>query len=176
MTKPCLALLLAFVAFMSGCATPPSPIASSMATPLPALDGQKQKPSDFNGPHGMVLVFVDLDCPFSIQALSDLPLVTKALTPHQVPVLVMNLDNAAAQVKEYYAAHPAGAPVLYDATPQTTQSWKITSVPTVVLLDGGNNVLYRGNAVWGDLAPAVEKALALAPGSISFAPKGTGFG
>jgi hypothetical protein len=91
-------------------------------------------------------------------------------------VLVMNVDNDAARVKDFYAVHPVGAPVLYDVTAKTTKSWKLTSVPTVVLLDRGNTVLYRGNAVWADLARPVEKSLGLAQGAISFVPKGTGFG
>ena len=148
----------------------------SMSTPLPDLNGQMHKPSEFSGEHGMVLVLVDLGCPFSQQALADVPRVTATLAKQQLPVLVMNVDNDAARVKEFYAAHPAGAPVLYDVTAKTTKSWKLSSVPTVVLLDRGNTVLYRGNAVWASLAPAVEKSLGLAQGSISCVPKGTGFG
>ncbi len=49
-------------------------------------------------------------------------------------------------------------------------------MPIAIYITAGQKVAYRGEAMWANLAAAIEKANNLAAGTIKFTAAGTGFG
>ncbi|MBE3071248.1 MAG: TlpA family protein disulfide reductase [Planctomycetes bacterium] len=145
-------------------------------TRLPDLKGAVKPLRDYVGRKGLAAVFVDTTCPFSGEAIKDMGKVASTLALHGTPSLLVNLAEPKDKVLEFFAAREMGMPVLYDVTAVTQKGWKVDGVPTVLLLDAEGNVVYRGKAVWADLAVAAEKMLGLAAGSIDFGVKGTEYG
>jgi len=145
-------------------------------TRLPDLKGATKPLRQYLGPKGLLAVFVDTNCPFSGEAVGDMSKVAATLAKHDVPAILVNISEPEAAVRQYYAQKQTGTPVIYDVTAATQKSWQIDAVPTVVLFDGGGGMVYRGKAVWRDLATAAESALKLPAGSINFGVKGTEFG
>ena len=145
-------------------------------TRLPDLQGAVKPLRGYIGQGGLVAVFVDTECPFSGEAITDMSKVASTLAEHKVPCLLVNLAEAKEKVEAFYAARKTGTPVLYDVTTATQKNWKVDGVPTVVLFDAGGTVVYRGKAVWASLAAAAETALKLPAGSIDFGVKGTEYG
>jgi thiol-disulfide isomerase/thioredoxin len=146
------------------------------ATRLPDLAGSVTSLKSLMGRNGLLLVFVDTTCPFSGTAIGEMPQVAAALVAQQIPSVLVNLDDAKEDVLPSYAKRATGTPVLYDVTTATKENWKIDMVPTVIYLDAKGAVVYRGKAVWKDLAGSVEKALSLAPGTVKIGAEGIGFG
>ncbi|MGB2822242.1 MAG: hypothetical protein WBF17_14755 [Phycisphaerae bacterium] len=145
-------------------------------TALPDLTGSVRRLDGLLGPEGLVALFVDTTCQFSAQALREIPNVSRTLSGRKINSVVINLDDAQAAVKAFYANLNTGTPVLYDASPDTRGYWNIRAVPTAVYIDPDKKIAYNGKAVWGDLALAIERARKLAPGSIQFTAQGTRFG
>lgn len=145
-------------------------------TRLPDLKGTVKPLRDYVGPKGLAAVFVDTNCPFSGEAIKDMARVASTLTRHGTPSLLVNLADPKERVLEFFASRETGTPVVYDVTVNTQKGWTVDSVPTVLLLDAGGNVVYRGKAVWADLALAAEKMLGLEAGAIDFGVKGTEYG
>jgi len=145
-------------------------------TKLPDLGGTVKPLREWAGPKGLLAVFVDTRCPFSGQAVTDMPKVAGDLAKRQVSSVLVNLGEKEKTVREFYAKRELGMPVVYDTTTATQKAWHVDAVPTVVLFDAGGTVVYRGRAVWADLAAATESALKLQAGSIQFGTQGTAFG
>lgn len=146
------------------------------ATRLPELKGEVKPLADYMGRAGLMVLFADTTCPFSAKAIKDMPKVAATLAKHKVSSVLVNLDDAAEDVKGFYGKRRLGTPVLYDTTTGTKYRWNLDAVPTVMFIDTGGQIAYKGPAVWADLAKAGEKALGLRPGSISFTAKGTRYG
>ncbi|MCL2639511.1 MAG: hypothetical protein FWD53_01570 [Phycisphaerales bacterium] len=132
--------------------------------------------SNHMGKAGLLVIFVDVHCPFAATAMQDIPKITPILAKLNIPTVMVNLDDAKADVQKHYANHAFGVPVLYDVATTTKNLWSIASVPTLVYITADQQVGYNGVATWQDLATAVEQHLKLAANTIQFAPKGTGFG
>ena len=145
-------------------------------TTLEDLTGRRRRLADLAGPGGLLVVFVDTDCPFAQRAMGELPTVARTIAPRGIPTVVINLDESAKVVREHYAGRNLPGPLLYDATPATKNNWNIQSVPTVVYVAADKTLAYNGKAVWAELAVAVEQALELEPGSVRFTAKGTRYG
>ena len=86
------------------------------------------------------------------------------------------MGDAREDVVAFYAKRDTGTPVVYEVTDQTTQSWQVDSVPTLVFFDVKRTVIYRGKAVWADMAVAAEKGLRLTTGALKFDAEGTEYG
>jgi hypothetical protein len=145
-------------------------------TRLPDLDGAVKPLRDRMGPKGLLAVFVDTNCPFSATAINEMSSVASVLAKQEVSSVVVNIGEAKAVVEEFYAKRQMGMPVIYDTGRATQTAWAVTSVPTVILMDSGGTITYRGKAVWADVGAAAEKSLQLPNGSLKFTVKGTGFG
>ncbi len=145
------------------------------ATRLPELKGPIKPLADYAGPDGVVLVFIDTACPFSSEAMNDIPSVAKTLAERDVPLVAVNLDDVESEVREFYKTRDLGVPVVFDVTTSTKLTWGVQSVPTVVYVDGEGAVLYNGKALWADLAAAMGPARPEAK-TIKFQMPGTGFG
>jgi len=146
------------------------------ATRIPDLAGTVKPLSNYMGQKGLLVIFVDTNCPFSGQAISEMPEVAAVLALHEVPSVLVNLDDPKSTVLAFYAKQNMTMPILYDTTTATKERGDVSSVPTVVLLDTKGIVAYRGTAVWSTLAAAAEKRLALPAGSLKFEAEGTEFG
>jgi len=146
------------------------------ATKLPDLAGTVATLKDHMGAKGLLLVFVDTNCPFSGTAIGDMPNVAATLAPLKIPSLIVNIGEPKEDVLAFYMKQKTGTPVVYDETDATKENWLIESVPTVVLMGADGKQIYRGGAVWKDMGSAAEKALGLAAGSLTFEVEGTGFG
>ena len=145
-------------------------------TRLPDLEGAAKPLRDRLGPKGLLAVFVDTNCPFSATAVNEMSSVASVLAKQEVSSVVVNIGETKAAVEEFYAKRQMGMPVIYDTGKATQEAWAVTSVPTVILMDSGGTITYRGKAVWADVGAAAEKSLKLPAGSLKFTVKGTGFG
>jgi peroxiredoxin len=145
-------------------------------TRLPSLAGETKPLRQYLGPGGLLAVFVDTRCPFSGEAIADMPKVAAALARHQASSVLVNIGDKPDAVREFYTKKNLNLPVVHDGTVATQKAWQVYAVPTVVLFDAKGEVAYRGKAAWADLAKAAENALKLPPGSIKFDVKGTEFG
>ena len=146
------------------------------ATALPDLSGQRVALDGAMGPQGIVLVFVDTTCPFSGQALRDMPTVAPTLSKANINSFVVNIDGSKEVVTKYYGGKNLGAPVIYDPTDATLTRWNIKSTPAIVYIGPDKTIAYNGMAVWADVASAIEKARQLPPGTIKFTARGTSYG
>lgn len=145
-------------------------------TSLPDLGGAVKSLKDYKGAGGLLMVFVDTTCPFSGEAIGNIPKIAGRLAGYKVPTVLVNLDDAEQAVRAFYKGRTPGAPVVYDVTTDTKLKWNIQFVPTVIFIDSADGVSYNGKAVWADLAAAAEKSLKLPAGTLGFKAKGTGFG
>ena len=146
------------------------------ATALQDLSGQRVALDGAMGPQGIVLVFVDTTCPFSGQALRDMPTVAPTLSKANINSFVVNIDGSKEVVTKYYGGKNLGAPVIYDPTDATLTRWNIKSTPAIVYIGPDKTIAYNGVAVWADVASAIEKARQLPPGTIKFTARGTSYG
>jgi hypothetical protein len=144
-------------------------------TRLPDLDGTIQSLRDRMGPKGLLVVFVDTNCPFSATAINEMSSVASVLAKQEVPSVLMNVGEPQATVEQFYTQRQVGIPVIYDTGKTTLAAWAVTSTPTAILIDSAGAVAYRGNAVWADVGAAAEKSLKLSAGSVKFTVQGTGF-
>ena len=145
-------------------------------TLLPDLKGVSKALGEYKGKSGLLIVFVDTTCPFSAQAMKDMPNVMETMAGQGVSSVLVNLDDKIDLVQKFYADHPQTAPVIYDVTTGTKNVWGVEYVPTVMLVDAGGTLVYDGPAVWGDMGKAAEKAMHLPEGALQFGVKGTGMG
>ena len=146
------------------------------ATVLPNLGGVTKSLDAYKGENGLLVVFVDTDCPFAGMAIGDMPIIAKTLAKLKIPSVLVNLGDPADVVAESYRTKKTGAPVVYDTSKATQLAWNIESVPTVVLVTADHQIVHNGPAVWDNLAKAATKMLSLADGTIKFPVKGTAYG
>ena len=144
-------------------------------TRLPDLEGAARSLRDRMGPKGLLVVFVDTNCPFSATAIREMSSVASVLAKCDVPSVLLNVGEPQATVERFYAQRQVGIPVIYDTGRATLTAWAVTSTPTPILIDSAGAVAYRGNAIWADVGAAAEKSLKLPAGSLKFTVKGTGF-
>jgi len=145
-------------------------------TSLPDLEGETVALNECLGPEGLVVVLVDTTCPFSGEALRDMPTVAMTLAQAAVASIVVNIDGSKQRVTEFYGNKDLGAPVIYDETDATLKAWNITSVPTVFYITPDKQIAYEGSAVWADVGLVIEQARKMPPGSIKFTAHGTSYG
>ena len=147
------------------------------STKLPDTSGIEPSPlSDYLGKNGIMVVFVDTECPFAGEAISQIPEIAKLLKGHDVPVVLINIDQEAKTVTEFYAKTETGTAVIYDTTTTTHKKWDVSSVPTVALISSNQKLLYKGPAVWEKVSSALETSMGLTAKTISFSEKGTEYG
>ena len=146
------------------------------STKLPELGGDIKPLADYLGPGGGMLVFVDTNCPYSGQAIRDLPGVSLTLKKAMVSTVVVNIIDAEEKVRAHYAKQKLKLPVVYDVGSAVRINWDIQSVPTIIFFDAQGRIAYNGRAIWSDVGRAGEMALGLPPGSLKFRAKGTRFG
>ncbi|MBE3123250.1 MAG: redoxin domain-containing protein [Planctomycetes bacterium] len=144
-------------------------------TRLPDLEGTVRSLRDRMGPKGLLVVFVDTNCPFSATAIKEMSSVASVLAKYDVASVLLNVGEPQATVERFYTQRQVGIPVIYDTGKTTLKAWDVTSTPTPFLIDSSGAVAYRGNAVWADVGAAAEKSLKLPAGSLKFTVKGTGF-
>lgn len=147
-----------------------------LAAKLPNLAREQTPLSDGMGDGGMVLLFVDTVCPFSATALKEMPAVSKVLAERKIGAVVINSDDNAEKVTDFYAVNDPGVPVLYDTGAATREQWNVQSVPIAVYVTPAGKIAYQGEAVWADLGTAIETSAGLAAGTIKFTSAGTSFG
>jgi len=145
-------------------------------TRLADLAGAVKPLRAYAGKGGLMAMFVDTTCPFAGTAINDLPQVAATLGTQGMAAVLVNLADKEEAVRKFYAGRNVGTPVVFDPSKATQKAWQVTLVPTVFVFDADGTLLYRGDAVWQDLASAAEGTLKLSAGTIKFVPAGTGFG
>lgn len=145
-------------------------------TKLPALDGSAKSLRDHRGKSGLLLLFVDTNCPFSATAARQVPAVAATLAKRDVPTVLVNIGDPEAKVKSFYAAGIEGATVVYDTGKATQDRWGVQFVPTAVLVDADGNLVYRGSPVWDHVTEKVAAAQNLPADSVKAGVKGTSGG
>lgn len=134
--------------------------------------------TDYVGERGVLLVFADVNCPFAGQALSELPVTVAMFLQQSIPTVVINLEDPKGAVRRFYASKEIPAPIIYDTGKTTQLSWDVQSVPTLALIGADNQLIYKGPALWQNLAAAGEKAFNLRKGALGVGVviQGTGLG
>ena len=145
-------------------------------TRLPDLHDAVKPLKDYQGKNGLMLMFVDTSCPFSAEAIQQVSSMAAKMGQQQVPTVLVNLEDAAERVKEFFAEKKTGTPVIYDVTTATKLKWGIDSVPTVVYVSAAGQIVYNGPAVWAKVAAAAEASMGLAGGTLVPKARGTEFG
>ena len=145
-------------------------------TALPDLSGEVRALDGLLGDNGLLLLFVDTTCPYSVQAMGDMPTVARALAMQKIRSVTVNIDGSEQDVRDKFGSGVPGVPMLYDETSMTKDAWNVQSVPTVAYVTPDKQVGYYGAALWSDVAAAIEAAGALKPGTIRFTAKGTKYG
>lgn len=146
------------------------------ATRLPTLEGQPAALDEALLPGGMLAVFVDTQCPFSGEAVGDIRKVVAGLAEHDISTVLINVGDPEEEVRPFYAGKDPGVPVLFDTSNATEKAWHVDKVPKACYFTGEGTLLYRGKALWDNVAAAAEEAHGLEPGAIQFPVKGTEFG
>ena len=123
-----------------------------------------------------MVVFIDTTCPFSGQALKDIPAVVSRLSAAKINSVLINIDDPEDAVKKHFADRKIGATLLYDVTDGTHKRWDVHSVPTVIFVSPEKKIGYNGRPLWAQVATAIEKNRGMKGGTIQFSAKGTGFG
>lgn len=145
-------------------------------TALPDMTGGEKGLAGLLGQKGLVVLFVDTTCPYSFQAMQEMPTVARALARHKIRSVAVNIDGSREAVKGRFGAGMLGVPLLFDETSATKVAWNIQSVPTVAYIDPHKQIAYHGKALWANLATAIGAASGLPPGTVRFTVKGTKYG
>ncbi|MBL7140641.1 MAG: redoxin domain-containing protein [Planctomycetes bacterium] len=146
------------------------------ATRLPRLAGDPARLADFIQPGGLLVVFADVQCPFAGEAITDVKTVVEGLAKHGAATVLVNIGDAEADVRPYYAGKDPGVPVLFDVTRAIEKAWHVDEVPKAYYFTGQGALVYRGKAMWDNVAAAAEESLGLAPNAIQFSVRGTEYG
>jgi hypothetical protein len=145
-------------------------------TALPDLAGKSAPLKSMFGPKGLLVVFVDTNCPFSGEAIVAMKEVSGALGALDVPSVLVNLNEPREKVAELYPGLGLPVPVVYDTTGATQDAWQVDYVPTVMLFDVEGRMIFRGRAIWADVAAVAQAAFGSADKPVNINVKGTGFG
>ncbi|NBB95485.1 MAG: redoxin domain-containing protein [Planctomycetes bacterium] len=145
-------------------------------TALPALNVEARPLESYRDAGGLVAVVIDTQCPFAATAREEMATVAAGLAAHNVSSVLINVNEPADIVRQFYHDKNLTVPLLYDGSGQILLRWDIDSVPTVVYFGADGGIQYKGEALWAALASAVGEALGLPPGTVSFAAKGTEYG
>ena len=145
-------------------------------TKLPDMAGREATLDALSAPGGLLLLFVDTTCPYSAQAMADMPVVADTLSRQNVHSVAVSIEGTKEAVEGRFGKGPPGVPLLYDATSGTKEAWNVQSVPTVAYISPGKQVAYYGKALWSDVAKAIETARGMKAGTIRFTTRGTRFG
>ena len=146
-------------------------------TRLPSVSNEKLRPlADYAGNGGLMIVFVDISCPFAGQAMTEIPAVAAKLAERDLQTVLVNVDDNRADTLEFHRELALPVPVAYDTTTGTRLRWGVSSVPTIFVLGADNTIHYSGPAVWERVARAAETSLGLNAGAIQFNSAGTEYG
>lgn len=145
-------------------------------TVLPALEADAKPLADYAGRQGLVAVVVDTQCPFAATAWQEIGQVNSELKKHEIDCVLINIDESAETVRQFYSDKNLPVYMLYDVSGRTQNAWAIKQVPTVVYFDRNGKIRYNGKAAWADLAVVVNEQLGLPDGHVNFAAKGTEYG
>ena len=143
---------------------------------LPDLNDKPRALREYMGPGGLMVLFVDTQCPYSTLALKEMPMVAKALTDRRIIAVAVNSDDPRERVLDFYAKNNPGAAVLYDVGAATRERWNVQSVPIAVYISPAGKVVYQGEAIWANMGSAIDASLGIVPGTTRFTSPGTGFG
>ena len=146
------------------------------ATRLPDLAGNVKSLKDLRGRRGLLLMFTDTDCPFSVAVVQQVAAMAAGMAGQQVNTVLVNLEDPAPRVQAFFADRKTGTPVVYDVTRATRLNWGIDSVPTVLYIGTAGQVAYNGPAVWAKVAAAAEESMGLKAGTLAPPARGTEFG
>ena len=145
-------------------------------TNLPNLQGDVVELKQAMGPEGIVVLLLDTTCPFSGEALRDMPTIVNTLAEARIGSIIINVDGSKDTVAEHYADKDLPTELVYDETDAALKAWNISSVPTVFYIAPDEKIAYNGPAVWADVAQAIEKSRGLGAGTIKFTAEGTEYG
>ncbi len=110
------------------------------------LRGNRRPVHDFKGHRALVLAFVGAECPVSNLYLPELIALEKTYRKKQVQFLAIypNEREDLDQIAGHAYDRDVPFPVLKDVGQKTANLLGVTRVPTVVVLDGGHVLRYRG--------------------------------
>jgi thioredoxin-related protein len=145
-------------------------------TRLPDLAGAVKPLGAYAGAGGLLLMFVDTHCPYCATAMKDWATVASVVGRQNISCVLVNLGDPADRVQAHYARIKPATPVVFDVQKVAQRQWAISSVPTVMLIEGGGASIYRGPATWEPLAKAWNDSAPSRKGTIQFNVRGTSYG
>jgi len=131
------------------------------ATALPDLNGKTRNLSAYEGKTGTLLFFVDTKCPFASSAINEVPKIVTELMKREISTVMINIDDPAEQVKQFYRQKELSCPLIFDSSTKTKLLWDIESVPTLILVNPEKKLFYKGPAIWNDMGDCAADMLGL---------------
>ena len=132
---------------------------------LPLLDGGYRGLHDLLDPGGGVLLFFKQDCPTSELVLTHIAPLAKALAREERFFLAIAEEDEAT-ARAYREVHGIRFPIAWQTAPYpASQAYRITTVPTLFVVDGQGAIAERVEGFvkseYEALGEAIEQALAL---------------
>jgi len=145
-------LLLSVVvsAARGGCSSVPPQVAAMTKAPDFTLDlfteetPMKLTLSEINRDRPVLLVFWASWCPTCVSEIPDINAWQKKNWSTRVKVLGVNLEETQERVKRIQTRYPMDYEVVMDSDGEVAEQYQIDSLPTLVLLAKGGEILYYG--------------------------------
>ncbi len=127
---------------------------------LPALEGKKTSLSDFKGK----IVLLDFWATWCVPCRESTPLIEKvnsAFSSKGLVTLAVDYGEEPAVAKGYLAHNPSSLPNLVDPNNTVADLYKVSSVPTFILISKDGKVTYRSSGFGDDTEAGLRAALKL---------------
>jgi thiol-disulfide isomerase/thioredoxin len=116
--------------------------------------GTKVPFRSFLGRKPLVVIFWATWCPL---CRAEVPTLNRLAADPAIQVLAVNLGESEQKVRSFISSFRVGYPVVRDPGWQTTAAYQVVGIPAWILLDGGGEVLSRGNALPEDIETFVRR-------------------
>ena len=135
-------ILISVVNFFS-CGTP---IDSAPDFKLPFLSDSSASMTLFQEiqEHPVLLVFWATWCPICVSEIPALNQFQKDTASRGLKIYGINIQEPRKKVEEFALTHPVEYPILLDESGEVSEKYKVSSLPTMILLAKGGKILYYG--------------------------------
>lgn len=101
--------------------------------------------SDYKGKSSVLLFFWTTWCPYCRKELSELSKKNSALAADNITVLSINIGESSDKVEKYLKSRPAAVKILLDQDSSTAHDYGLIGVPTFVLINQNDNIVFKDN-------------------------------
>ncbi|MEO0108554.1 MAG: hypothetical protein ABIK62_05215 [candidate division WOR-3 bacterium] len=138
---------------------------------LPVHDTSGPIPlTNFIGPNGSLILFLDTKTRYASKVESDLPTVAGAIMGQGIPTVIVCVGEDPAEVRTKFPRRIPGVPVLCDTSSRVRTDFQVERLPQVLLTDVRGQVVYRGPPDWLSLERRFYQYYKLPPHSVYIVP------